>query len=381
MPDDSPDPTVVSELEPNGRLGRQVALLAADADVPVTWRPPARHSTHGPRSPPSSPRSRRASPVCGRLPQDQVLGGPFVPLDLPSALAAGLNNVSSGQARGIAATESVLGIHIDPSIAAPGPLDVASVRLLQDASVRQLVIDGDALTKATSRYTPARPAVLADTSTDGAPGVTVVATDAGLQRFLTGTDSPALRAAHLLAAMTIVAGEQPSLARGVAFMNPLGWDADAGFVSAVFAGLRSNPVLRATTVAELLSSVPMGTRTPNTDGDPAVRQLAPASVIASPLSASVYQDGQRLAGALKALLGTGNLRTAQSDRALAASLNGSGRTRTGDGDRHGHRHRADRPTILAQVQVPPQSTIHDHLESRRDRSRCATRRPSRSPCT
>jgi len=56
--------------------------------------------------------------------------------------------------------------------------------------------------------------------------VTVVATDPGLEHFLTGDDPPALRAAHLLAGLAVVAGEQPSLARGVAIANPGRWDAN-----------------------------------------------------------------------------------------------------------------------------------------------------------
>ena len=58
----------------------------------------------------------------------------------------------------------------------------------------------------------------------------MVATDPGLEQFLTGDGPPALRAAHLLAGLSLVAGEQPSIARGVAIANPDRWDADATFV-------------------------------------------------------------------------------------------------------------------------------------------------------
>ena len=84
---------------------------------------------------------------------------------------------------------------------------------------------------------------------DDSSAVTVLATDDGLEQFLTGDDPPALRAAHLLAGLALVAGEQPSITRGIAIANPDRWDADDTFVAAVLAGLRNNPLLHATTVA------------------------------------------------------------------------------------------------------------------------------------
>jgi len=90
--------------------------------------------------------------------RNQVLAGPFVPLDLPAIISNGLTGVANPElARGIATLESFFGIHLDPSTALPGPLDAASLRLLQNASARQLVVDGDALTPADERYTPAHP--------------------------------------------------------------------------------------------------------------------------------------------------------------------------------------------------------------------------------
>ena len=53
-----------------------------------------------------------------------------------------------------------------------------------------------------------------------------------------------------------MAGEQPSVTRGIAIVNPDRWDADNTFVAAMLAGLRSNPLLHPTTVAGLLDAVP-----------------------------------------------------------------------------------------------------------------------------
>ena len=55
------------------------------------------------------------------------------------------------------------------------------------------------------------------------------------------------RAAHLLGALAVIQGEQPSLARGVAFANPSDWDPSDEFVTALLAGLRANPFVRPVT--------------------------------------------------------------------------------------------------------------------------------------
>ena len=39
----------------------------------------------------------------------------------------------------------------------------------------------------------------------------------------------------------MIQGEQPSLARGVAFANPSDWDPSDEFVTALLAGLRAEP--------------------------------------------------------------------------------------------------------------------------------------------
>ncbi len=80
-----------------------------------------------------------------------------------------------------------------PSTALPGPLDSASLGILQGASVRQLVVDGSALVPVAEKYTPAHPYKLQSAAgTDDASAATVVATDDGLEQFLSGDQPPAL---------------------------------------------------------------------------------------------------------------------------------------------------------------------------------------------
>ncbi len=112
---------------------------------------------------------------------NQVLTGPFVPLDLPSILDGGLSGVVNPElARGITTLETFFGAHFDPSTALPGPLDPVALRTLQIASARQLVLDGTQLTPAPEKYTPAHPYKVQTVPGDDASAVTVVATDPGL---------------------------------------------------------------------------------------------------------------------------------------------------------------------------------------------------------
>jgi hypothetical protein len=190
--------------------------------------------------------------------------------------------------------------------------------------------------------------------------VTVVATDTGLEKFLTGDDPPALRAAHLLAGLALIAGEQPSIARGVAIANPGNWDADDTFVAAVLAGLRGNPLLRPTTVQGLIQTVPVATTNGDADGPPVFRQLAPYAPPAPPVTTAQYAKGVQSRDAVAALLNdAADPRTQNADRALASSLaaawaNPPGRVRARQllasiaGSAAGY---------LGQVQVQPQSTV------------------------
>jgi hypothetical protein len=261
--------------------------------------------------------------------------------------------------RGVATLETFLGAHVDPSTALPGPLDSTSLSILQNASVRQLVVEGDALTPENEKYTPAHPYEMQTVPGDASSAVTVVATDVGLEKFLTGDDPPALRAAHLLAGLALVAGEQPSIARGIAIANPTDWDANDTFVASVLAGLRGNPLLRPTTVQGLIQSVPAATTNGDADGAPVYRQLANYSPPAPPVTTAQYATGVQSRDAIAALLGPADPRTQNADRALASSLaaawaNPPGRVRARQlltsiaGSVAGY---------LGQVQVQPQSTV------------------------
>ncbi len=194
---------------------------------------------------------------------------------------------------------------------------------------------------------------------DDASAVTVLATDDGLEQFLTGDAPPALRAAHLLAGLALVAGEQPSIPRGIAIANPAQWDADPTLVSAVLAGLRGNPLLHATTVEGLLQAVPVATVDDAPDAAPVFRQLADYSPPKPPVTAQQYAEGVHSRDAVADLVPASDPRVINADRALATSVaaawsNPGGRLRARDllasiGD--------SVDAYLKQVEVQPQSTV------------------------
>ncbi len=318
--------TTLADLQPAGRLGRQATQLGANPDVQLTLAPSPETldawNTLATRSPDLA---AGAAAVRSAGLRNQVLTGPFVPLDLPSILQNNLSGVvnqppASEFARGVSALETFFGAHLDPSAALPGPLDLASLRLLQNASARQLVVDGTDLTPANEKFTPAHPFKVQAVPGDDSSAVTVLATDQGLEQFLTGNDPPALRAAHLLAGLSLIAGEQPSITRGITLTNPDRWDADDTFVSAMLTGLRNNPLLHATTVAGMLDAVAPATVDGQPDGAPVYRQLAPYDPPKTPVSLQEYQKATYDRGAVARLVGTDSTQAARADRALASSV-------------------------------------------------------------
>jgi hypothetical protein len=314
----------LADLKPTGRLGRQAAQLANDSDVPLTLAPSPETldawNTLGAKSPELAV---GAAALRSAGLRNQVLAGPFVPLDLPALLHSDLSGPAVGNdefARGVSTLETFFGAHLDPSAALPGPLDAPSLRFLLNASARQLVVDGSQLVTANEKFTPAHPFKVQAEPGNDATAVTVLATDPGFEQFLGGNDPPALRAAHLLAGLSLVAGEQPSITRGITLTNPDRWDADDTFVAAMLAGLRNNPLLHPTTMAGLLNAVPAATVDGEPGGAPVYRQLAPYDPPALPVTAPEYEQGLADRDAVARLVGATGAQAVRADRALASSV-------------------------------------------------------------
>jgi hypothetical protein len=316
LPDGTPDPKVVEALAPDGRLGRQAGEIDQLTDVPITFVP--------------SPETVDAWQTIARQRLDiapginalqraaahtEVLAGPFVSLDIPAMTSAGLEASLDGEiTRGSTILDRVFGPRLNPRTALPGPLDQHTLALLRQRGVDRVVLpDASTLVPVNEQFTPARPSVVVSTPGDDSTAVTAIVGDGGLERFLTGDQPPALRAARLLAGLAIVAREQPSQRRGVALVNPTDWDPDDAFVAAVVAGLRANPVLTPVTVSTFVADVPTA------DG-PSRAIASHGSPAAPPVTAKQFAAATANLAAVNDLLGPSNPIVARGDRSLYTSL-------------------------------------------------------------
>ena len=358
LPSGQPDPTVVAELQSDGRLGRQATALAGTPGLPVTLVPsPETLDAWQALTAKVPSLAAGVTALRAAAAHSQVLAGPFVPLDRPAIIASGLAGVlPDEQGRGVLSLEAFFGTQLDPSVALPGTLDNGSLQLLENANVRRLVVQDSQLVPVTEKYTPAHPYVLQAVPGDDATNATVAVGDSGLESFLTGDDPPALRAAHLLAGLALVAGEQPSIARGVTLVNPERWDPDPAFLAAMTTGLQGNPLIAPRTVTDLLTQVPVAT---DDTEDTVVRQLAPYRAPAAPLTLAQYQAGQAQLTSVRNLVGVGDPRSLAGGRALASSVTSMWQNPVG-------RRKASAlvagistsvQAYLQQIEIAPQSTV------------------------
>jgi hypothetical protein len=358
-----PDPAVVEELLPGGRLGRQAAVLAAAPDVPLTVVP-------GPetlaawaefaRADPDSELAESHETMRDALDTNQKLAGPYVQLNVPSLLANGLRDqVGTEIASGTEALSNELGTRVDPRTALVDPVNREAATYLREANVDRMIVDGAALLPAEfegdpddPQFTPAQQFIL---ESEGAL-TEAVATDPGLSAPLTGSGSPALRAQQLLAGLSVVALEQPNLTRGIVIANAADWDAPPELLEAAVSGLRGNQLIQPVDIDQFFAQVPQAR-----DADDAliVRSLEPYSPPRPPVTAGAYLEAQADLNSLASLLGPDDPRVRRGQQALLVSLSSAW-----EGARGQQRARAELGVIgaastelLSQIRVPVGNTV------------------------
>ena len=143
LPDGTADPAVVDQLAPTGRLGRQAAFIDSLTDLPLTLAP-SPETLDGWLSI-ARQRTDLASGIAAvqrAASRNEILAGPFVPLDLPALTAADLDgSFDSEFTRGTTTLDRVLGTRLDPRTALPGPLDQHTAQTLRQRGVDRLVVD------------------------------------------------------------------------------------------------------------------------------------------------------------------------------------------------------------------------------------------------
>jgi hypothetical protein len=317
QPDGSVSPRVTAALQPDGALGRQVGALARHLATPVTvdaapetldtWGALARTDAGAA----TGASALRAAVVNG---PDEALTGPYVPVDLPSLLRAGLGSAADSQLlQGSASTDRFFGIHVDPRTVVARPVDADAVSRLRARGIDRLIVDHNAVTAGPGPLTTATPFGLEPTTSLTPGPVAAVADDTPLAAGLAGTGAAAVRAQRLLAGLALTALESPATTRAVVVVNPDGFDAASPLLDAVLAGLTNNPWLSPTTVGEVFRGVP-----PGRIGD--VRSVQPYAAPASAVSERAYRAAQTRLNAFGSLVPPGDPHVNRGARLLLSSL-------------------------------------------------------------
>ena len=206
---------------------------------------------------------------------DEVLGSPYVPINVAALTEAGLTGEIGAQVtrgddllRG-AGLKPAGGPWVDAtsSFTQGDAADLASG--LQVAGSAELVLsDGDLASAGVSNLTFAQPFNL-----DLGHGSTIpaAAVDSSLSAHFTQyPGDPVLAAEQLLAWLSFVHFENAFVTehRGVVIVPPANWQPSASFMDTLLGGLQNNPSLSAVTLSEFFEQVPVGG-----NGEPSVRRL------------------------------------------------------------------------------------------------------------
>ncbi|MDQ6909453.1 MAG: hypothetical protein M3Z84_01515, partial [Actinomycetota bacterium] len=239
-----------------------------------------------------------------------VLNTTFVPANLPSIRAAGLDSDALRQiTRGPAVVADVLRTKPDNRMwLADEGLDQTSLDELARRGVDRLVATEATVTAVPDqKLTMTQPFRLGGksgkaTAAADAPvpaQAQVVSADAGLADHLTDPVAPVLQANHLLADLAVVYLDRPGGdRRGTVALAPRTWKATRPFLETVVAGLAQSPILEGVSLDQLFTTVPPA----KTDsGAPLVRTLA------SPPSPGLAEVAPELRAARRRLDGLGSI--------------------------------------------------------------------------
>lgn len=358
LPGDGASPEVIAQLEPDGRLGRQVDALDRSAGVPITVVPgPETVQTWAALAQTTPALADGAAALRRALGTHQMVAGPYVPVDLPSLIRAGLTAaVDAELVEGNEALRDFFGTRLDPRTAVTQPIDGATVDRLLAGGIDRVVVDASALVQRSTRLTVAQPFALEEvTSLATGSQVTAVASDTGLAGLLNGDGSPALRAQRLLAGLAVVALEDSDSARAVTIVNPSDFNPSADLIDAVLTGLRANPWLTPMTIDTVFEQIPAET---SGDGTPVTRELVAYEPPVPHVTAAAYDAAQLRLSALRAFApDTPTIPLA--DHSLLASVSSAWNRSGGAARAAAELANIDNVIglLLAKIHVPSRSTI------------------------
>ena len=269
----APDGTSQMVEEDHSALATLITALAAHPTIPLTIVPRPETLTALDASTSTDDR-RLLDSLRASIGTREVVAGPYVAVDPASMLRDGLADELTTQLRTGSDTLAQVLAPARPdgrTWIADAPLDAGGLRGLRDAGVDQVVLREDLLTPTDLPFTLTRPAVL---TTDD---VTVPSTsfiDGGLARHFDEPSDPVLAATHLLADLSQLYFDSPSVQRGTVVAPPTDWTPSPAFLDTLLDGLATSPVLAPVTIDDYFRTVP---RAVDDDGHPIVRSLAEPS--------------------------------------------------------------------------------------------------------
>ena len=356
LPDGSLDPAVIDSYGVGGRLGRQAAALARAGDVRLTLVPGAETLqawvTQG-RDDPAA--ARGASAVLDAATREEVVSTTYVPSDLPSLLRAELLEVFDRQrAHGSVVLDSLLDSPPVTTTALVRPVDNRSLARLRATGVERVIVDSAALAVGNDGSSTITAPFQIRPEAYNQATLAAVASDSGFVSLLAGTDSAALRAQRVLAGLSIVALEAPSVPRAVVLAAQSELAVPSELLDVLFAGLRGNPWLQSMTVSDVFASVPdAGGRSAD------VRALEPAPVPDPPVPADVYRFTQAHVDAFTTSVGADDPVVNEANEALLIAESSTfvgpdGRARASATIDHANE---EIDAVLARIRVPDPGTI------------------------
>jgi hypothetical protein len=315
-----PEPDVLADMLPGGRLERIASLLTRADDVPLTldvspetlqsWLEFAKDRDR-------LSDGANAVRVAAGSQRNQLLPAPYVPIDIPAFDAAGFGDrLSSELVAGAETMERLTDVRLeDTRTFYVDPVDDRTLSRLQNVLADQVLVREERLPPQRSNLTPARPFRL---DTAGGASFSAASTNPTVQAWLDGPEPAALRAQRFLAGLSLIALEQPNRARGIVVATPRNWTPDVPAAAHVLRGLSSDALLDPTTLNDYFTRVPLDTATDD-DETPLVRQLLPADAGPYPITTTEYNHARRALDAFRGVVGD-DPSVARGERALLVAL-------------------------------------------------------------
>lgn len=313
----TPDPAVVRELRPGGRLNRIATLLdSTEAAVTLAPNPETIESLSS-----LAEDDPQLAGTLGALRHGTkaAIAGSYVPIDVPSLVSAGIHTEIGTQLAVGTRALTAAGITPDRTVMM-SPLDRAGLNQLAALGVDRLVVDPSQLQPNVSNFTQAR---LFQLQADP-HNVTAAEVDPALTGLLLQPDvSPVLRAQRFVAALAVVQREQPGITRGVVVAMPNRWGDDPSVLEAASiaaTALRANPFVTVVGAGTFFDTVSADTK-PRTTRTPLVRQVNDSVRTTSPaVSAGELRDKRTRLDAFRGLVAADDPRIKRGERALLVAM-------------------------------------------------------------